>query len=90
MTADRKKNADQFAFQLLEKSRINPSHFAGFMLRLKRKKDSAIDEHLQIISSHPDENSRIEAASQYQLPNDFEEITFDLNWQDIQNPSGQI
>lgn len=79
------QEADQFAFRLLEKSNIKPAHFGSFMLHMKRKKNITMGEHLEVIASHPDSESRIHAALRYDLPAGFEEKPYALDWKAIKS-----
>ncbi len=78
---DRRKEreADDFALALSEKSGINPRRLAQFFLKISQKQGD-ITENLEMIMTHPHSNSRIKAASDYELPDEFEEKPFDLDW----------
>lgn len=71
--------ADEFSLELLHKSKISPRALASFFRRLNRKYGS-LDEELEIFLTHPAKNSRIKSAMEYELPEDFEEIPYDLDW----------
>lgn len=79
---DRKqeKEADEFAYQLMVKSQINPARLAHFFTKLKTEEKSYPDD-LEIIMTHPNSKSRIEGALSYPLPKEFEEREFDLDWE---------
>ena len=78
---DRRKEreADEFAMELAKNANINPRRLAQFFLKVS-KKQGEITENLEIIMTHPHSNSRIKAASDYELDDDFEEIPFDIDW----------
>ncbi|MBD80864.1 MAG: hypothetical protein CL840_18250 [Crocinitomicaceae bacterium] len=71
--------ADDFALQLLEKSSVSPRALATFFRRLN-KKYGTFDDKMEIFLSHPAKNSRIKKSLQYELPEDFQTIEFDLDW----------
>lgn len=79
---DRKqeREADEFAFEKLQKANIDPKHMAYLFRKLVKEKGS-MDEKFTIISSHPHTNDRIAKALEYKLPEDFQAnpIQFDLN-----------
>jgi len=78
---DRKqeKEADQYAFALMEEVHLNPSAMATFFIKLKQEKPNMPSE-LKIISSHPNTASRIKKANEYTLPDDFEEKPIEIEW----------
>ena len=86
---DRRKEqeADDFALELSEKSGINPRRLAQFFLKLNQSQGSGA-EALEIIMTHPHSNSRIKAASDYELPEKFEEKLFDLDWEKLKKGLG--
>jgi len=81
---DRRKEreADDFALALSEKSEINPRRLAQFFLKVDRKQSEVMDK-LEIVMTHPHSKSRIKAASDYELSDDFEERPFDLDWEKL-------
>lgn len=71
--------ADEYAFELLEKCGIRPQAFADFMTLLDGEKDSNTD--FELLRSHPENKSRIKAAKRFKLSSDFKEIKLDdVNW----------
>ncbi len=81
---DRKqeREADEFAYDLMVKSQINPARLAHFFTKLKAEEKTYPDD-LEIIATHPNSKNRIEGALSYELPDDFEEQEFDLDWQNL-------
>ncbi len=81
---DRKqeREADEFAYELMTKSSINPARLAHFFTKLKTEEKSYPDD-LEIIMTHPNSKNRIEGALSYPLPKGFEEREFDLSWEDL-------
>jgi len=81
---DRKKEkeADDFAFDLALKSKINPHRMAQFFIRTL-KKGSDLPKELEILMTHPHSKSRVKKASEVALPKDFEEELFDINWESV-------
>ncbi|MEO9870812.1 M48 family metallopeptidase [Ekhidna sp.] len=81
---DRKqeREADDFAYELMVKSQINPSRLAHFFTKLKAEEKTYPDD-LEIIMTHPNSKNRIEGALSYPLPVEFEERKFDLDWEQL-------
>lgn len=86
---DRKqeKEADLYALDLLTKSNISPQSLAAFFRRLKREKGS-YNENLEIFMTHPHVNSRIKSSIEYKVPEDFESIDFDIDWEKVKKSIG--
>lgn len=79
---DRKqeREADEFAHVLLAKSQLNPARMAHFFTRLKTAEKTYPDD-LEVIMTHPSSKNRIEQALKAELPEDFVEIEYDLDWE---------
>ena len=86
---DRKqeKEADQYALDLLTKSNVSPQSLAAFFRRLKRTK-GGYNENLEIFMTHPHVNSRIKASIEYKVPEDFNSIELDINWEKVKKSIG--
>ncbi len=82
---DRKQEeeADMFALELLEKSKINPKIMATFFRRLNDKLGN-YNESLELLMSHPHNNSRIKSALEYKTQKDFKSEKLNLNWELVQ------
>ncbi len=78
---DRKqeREADEFAYKLMVKAKINPARLAHFFTKLKTEEKSYPDD-LEIIMTHPNSKNRIEGALSYPLPENWNEEEFDLEW----------
>ena len=78
---DRKqeKKADEFAMELLQKSNIEPRTIATFFRRIEDEVGS-YDQKAEIFMTHPHNKTRIRYALEYEIPEDFETIEFDLAW----------
>jgi beta-barrel assembly-enhancing protease len=79
---DQEAEADQFALELLEKSKISPKALAKFFERLNTK-DLDYDESLELIMSHPHNNKRIEQSLRYKTKNNFHPVPFTINWEKV-------
>jgi predicted Zn-dependent protease len=77
------KEADDFAFDLLEKSSINPTALAGFFIKMNKLQggDGAAPE---ILMTHPSNEKRIKAAKGYKVKKGFEVKPLPLDWKRIQ------
>lgn len=76
------READDFAYATLIDAEISPARLAHFFTRLKAEEETYPDE-LEVIMTHPNSKSRIERALSTELPEDFEERDFSLNWDEL-------
>ena len=76
------QEADEFAHDLMIKARISPARLAHFFTKLKNEEKAYPDE-LEMIMTHPNSKHRIEAALTVDLPNNFEEHEYDLDWDNL-------
>lgn len=76
------READRYATELLEKSNINPYKMVDFFHRLD-KKGYSYDEGLELVMTHPHNDSRVKDILNYQTKADFREMKFSLNWTEI-------
>lgn len=76
------KEADDFAYQVLIESQLKPARMAHFFTRMKTEEKAYPDE-LELIMTHPNSKRRIERALSVQLPEEFTEVAFDLNWEQL-------
>ena len=83
---DRKQEseADEFALDLLEKSKINPRILAMFFRRI-RDEVGAYDERFEILMTHPHVNARIKSALEYKIQEGFVTEPFEISWERIKN-----
>lgn len=79
---DQEKDADQFALQLLENSSISPKSLARFFEQLN-KHDLDFDKNLEIMMTHPHNDSRIEEARKYKVKNDFVQTAIQVDWEKV-------
>jgi predicted Zn-dependent protease len=76
------KEADQFALNLLEDASISPKSIASFFRKLNRE-NLAYNEKIELVMTHPHNNSRIKASLNHEVDDTFDEIPFELNWEEI-------
>lgn len=83
---DRKQEeeADYFASELLEQSGIEPRTLATLFRKLDEEMDNELIKHFEIVSTHPNFDSRIRNALSYQPESGFEALPLDLDWEAIQ------
>lgn len=76
---DQEKEADYFAFELLEKSGISPRVVSTFFRKLEEE-GHTYNEDLEILMTHPHHNQRIKAALEYKMDSNFvaSKLPFDL------------
>ncbi len=79
---EQEKDADNYAFKLLDKSGINPKALATFFRRLNSEV-SEYNENMEILMTHPNNNSRIKASLEYKTSKKFKDKTFGLNWDKV-------
>lgn len=73
------KEADDFSFQLMEHSGINPKSLAVFFRKLSDTYGET-NEHLELLRTHPNNNSRIKASLEYEVNKKFIERKVNLDW----------
>lgn len=76
------KEADDYSFSLMEKAKINPVALATFFRRINAKGGS-YNENLELLMTHPNNNSRIKAALEYKVASGFKIKEFDIDWQAV-------
>lgn len=81
------READEFACQLMEKAGIDPIAMATFFHKLNEK-ELSYDRNLELLMTHPHNDSRIQFAKGYQLKKEFKPNAFDLDWTEIKNHLG--
>jgi len=77
------EEADDFALELAVKSKINPRRLGQFFLKLKGEGSSFLDD-IEFIRTHPLDNNRIKKSAEFELPPDFNEDPFDIDWEEVQ------
>ena len=82
------READQEGMKILERSNISPRAIASLFRRLGRKSSKAA-EVLEIMSTHPHNNSRVKASLEYDLPEDFKEVAFGFDWERVRDVAGR-
>ncbi len=78
------READKFAIDLLKRSSIHPRHLSEFFDRLTEKYGD-VPDYLKIISTHPGNDERSEAIKATIIPSNFNELSFDLDWEKIKS-----
>jgi predicted Zn-dependent protease len=83
---DRKQEeeADRFALELLEKAKIDPRHLADFFSKLNEK-EMSYNKNLEILMTHPHNDSRIDKVKEYRTARDFKEEKFELDWGSVKD-----
>ena len=82
---EQEKEADDFSFALMEKAKLNPKAMATFMRRLNDKNAGMekYSEHLELLMTHPNTNSRIKSSLEYKTAKDFEAQPFSTDWKRV-------
>ncbi len=75
--------ADQFAFQLLMKSRLKPGRLADFFKRLQKERETGSPKILKYLDTHPTIGSRIEKAGEASKSFERVEEKFNLDWEAV-------
>lgn len=78
------KEADQFALELLEKAQISPTTIASFFRKLNRE-NLDYNEKIELLMTHPHNNSRIKASLEYETENSFKAQPIDIDWEHVKN-----
>jgi beta-barrel assembly-enhancing protease len=81
---DQEREADQFALALLEKSSVDPYSLATFFKRLNDK-DLSYNKNLEIVMTHPHNDSRIEQVENYKTKPSFKQDPFEVNWESVKD-----
>lgn len=83
---DRKqeREADSYAFSLLDKSGISPRIIATFFRKLETK-GLTYNKNFELLMTHPHHDERIKAALRYNLSENFEEKQLDFDLKKVQN-----
>ena len=76
------KEADDYSFSLMERSNIDPKSLATFFRRINDK-IARPNEQLEILMTHPNNNSRIKSSLEDKLPENFKSKSFDLDWKAV-------
>lgn len=79
---EQEREADNFGFELMEQCGIHPQSLASFFSRLEAKMKS--NESLELLQTHPSNESRISAAKNYKVKPGFQPLPFSLNWKRVQ------
>lgn len=80
---EQEEEADDYALALMTKARINP-HYLGKVFRKFKNAMPKIPSVLNIFSTHPNNDERIENALAFELPKDFKEKKIKVNWKAVQ------
>lgn len=78
------EEADAFAAALLEQARVEPRSLASLFRRLEEEQHNELLENFEIVSTHPNFNSRIRATLLYRPAEDFEAESFGFDWNAVQ------
>lgn len=73
--------ADQFGLDLLMRSKISPLHMAHVFRKLKEESNGSYVP--EILSTHPNINSRIRDAMAYEIAENFTPEAIDLDWDKV-------
>jgi predicted Zn-dependent protease len=74
--------ADIYSLQLMEKAKIHPIVLAT-IFRKFNKVQTNYSENLEILSTHPHNNSRIKAALGFEVKKNFKSKKIDLPWDEV-------
>lgn len=79
---NKEEEADEFALELLQKSRIDP-RVLGIFFRKMKDADVDYDKRFEMLMTHPHSSSRIRNALEYELPDIFNSVPIDLDWDEF-------
>lgn len=74
--------ADDYALSLMEKSKVSPTSLAVFFRRLNDKYGT-YNSSMEILMTHPNNNSRIKKSLEYKPKPGFSPEEFKLNWDSV-------
>ena len=76
------QEADDYSLKLLEKSEIHPIVMASVFRKLKEKVGDYGD-NFEILSTHPNINSRIKSSLSYKLKKNFKSNPINIDWENV-------
>ena len=79
---EQEREADDYCMSLMEKAKLNPKSLATFFRRVDEMTGD-VDNNMEIIMTHPNNNSRIKNALEYKLNPNFKTESFNMNWQRV-------
>ena len=79
---EQEREADDYCMSLMEKAKLNPKSLATFFRRVDEMTGD-VDNNMEIIMTHPNNNSRIKNALEYKLKPNFKTESFNMNWQRV-------
>jgi predicted Zn-dependent protease len=84
---EQEKEADDYSFVLMEKSKLSPKSMASFMRRLREKYANVekYTDNMEWMMTHPNTNSRIKASLEYKTAANFKEQPFSFDWQHVKD-----
>jgi predicted Zn-dependent protease len=82
------KEADQYGLKLLERVHISPLYMAHAFRKLKSQSNGSYSP--EILSTHPNINSRIRDAMAYKLAENFTSEPLDIDWEKFQMEMSQL
>lgn len=72
---EQEREADDFALRTMVKAKISPTYLADFFEKID-KYSQGLDKTLEFMSTHPDNEERIEKARKYPVPTNFKNKPF--------------
>jgi predicted Zn-dependent protease len=81
---EQEEEADRFALELLEKSKIDPQHLGDFFAKLNEE-DMSYNKNLEILMTHPHNDNRIAKVRNYRSARTFREEPLNLDWKAVQD-----
>jgi predicted Zn-dependent protease len=85
---EQEREADAYALRLMEQSRIRPEHLGSLFERMREEKYTGQGVPT-LLKSHPDMNSRIKKAYEYEPDAGFEAKPFEMEWERIKERVGE-
>jgi len=79
---EQEEEADRFALELMERAKIDPQHLGDFFAKLNEE-DMSYNKNLEILMTHPHNDSRIAKVRDYRAARDFKEETLNLDWKAV-------
>lgn len=80
---EQEKEADAFSFPLMEKAHLNPQTMAAFFRKLNRE-NGDYGKTMELLQTHPNNASRIQAALEYKPAAGFAVQNFKMDWKRVQ------
>lgn len=79
---EQEKEADDYGLNLMVRSKLNPKSLATMFRKIDEKSGDS-DNNMELLNTHPNNNSRIKNSLEYKTKPNFKQEKINLNWQKV-------